>query len=113
MHTETEHAELPGPTALHKLRFWQSEDTRIGVCAAWTLGLLIFTLAGFYFGTIAGHDNHPEGRHLDLQVHDLQNALPYAGAGLVVGILFALWMTFGYTPAKLKEIQLEDHAHGH
>ena len=107
MHTvETETHTHAGPA------FMRSEDTRLAVGGAWTLGLVVFTLAGFYFGTIAGHDNHPENMpHKDLDPSQLAGAIPYTIAGLIVGILFALWITFRYTPTKLREIELEENGH--
>ena len=107
MHTvETETHVHTGPA------FMRSEDTRLAVGGAWTLGLVVFTLAGFYFGTIAGHDNHPENApHKDLDPSQLANAIPFTIAGLIVGILFALWITFRYVPIKLREIELEEGGH--
>lgn len=110
MHT-VDH-ETPGPISpLRRFRFMQSEDTALATLAAWSLGLVIFTLAGFYFGTIAGHDNHPQGIHKDLDPLQLQQALPFALGGLIIGIVFALWITFGYVPAKLRELELEQGHH--
>jgi hypothetical protein len=112
MHTAETETHASGPLAfLQKRRFMQSEDTAIATLAAWTIGLLIFTLAGFYIGSIAGHDNHPEGRHRDLDVVQLTNALPFAAAGLAIGLIFALWITFGYTPSKLRELEHEQGGH--
>jgi hypothetical protein len=107
MHTvETETHAHSGPA------FLRSEDTRLAVGGAWTLGLVVFTLAGFYFGSIAGHENHPHlEKHLDLNPEQLQAAIPYTIAGLTIGIIFALLITFWYTPAKLREIELEEGGH--
>lgn len=103
---ETETHAHAGPA------FLRSEDTRLAVGGAWTLGLVVFTLAGFYFGSIAGHDNHPHNApHKDLDPVQLQTALYYAGAGLTIGIIFALLITFWYTPMKLREIAHEEGGH--
>jgi hypothetical protein len=112
MHTVEHETPAHGPLAfLRKRRFMQSEDTTIATLAAWTFGLAIFTLAGFYFGTIAGHNNHPEGRHKDLDPTQLEAAIPYAAAGLLVGIFFALWISFFYVPRKLRELEHEQGGH--
>jgi hypothetical protein len=107
MHTvETETHAHAGPA------FMRSEDTRLAVGGAWTLGLVVFTLAGFYFGSIAGHNNHPENApHKDLDPVQLAGAIPYTIAGLVLGIIFALLITFWYTPMKLREIEHEEGGH--
>ena len=112
MHT-VEH-ETSGPLApLRRFRFAQSEDTLLATLGAWSLGLVLFTLAGFYIGTIVGHDNHPaEGlRHVDLNIDQLIGALPFALGGLVLGLIFALCVTFVYVPAKLRELDSEGIAH--
>lgn len=112
MHTVEHETHAPVP-AWRKFRFLRSEDTTLAVLASWTLGLVLFTLAGFYFGTIAGHENHPpEGiRHVDLNPSQLEAALPYALSGLVLGLLFALWITFAYVPTKLRELEQEQGGH--
>lgn len=102
-----------------RFRFLRSEDTTIATLAAWSFGLAIFTLAGFYFGTIAGHDNHPEGRHKDLDptqlglepLWPLHGAMPYALGGLIIGLLFALFISFKYVPDKLRELEHEQGGH--
>ncbi len=91
--------------------FLRSEDTTIATLASWTVGIVIWTLAGFYLGTVAGHDNHPEGRHKDLDPTQLAAAIPYALSGLALGIVFALLITFWYTPVKLRELDREHVAH--
>ncbi|RYG24639.1 hypothetical protein EON82_09980 [bacterium] len=90
----------------------QSEDTRLATFASWTLGLVVFTLTGFYLGSIAGHDNHPHlEKHKDLDPIQLAGAIPFTIAGLTIGILFALMITFWYTPVKLREIANEEGGH--
>ena len=137
MHTADTPSPASGPLGfLKSRRFMQSEDTMIATLAAWTVGLLIFTLAGFYIGTVAGHDNHqsqlpnvgpsivtsaaPTGSpwrepgmalHKDLDPIQLQSALPFALGGLLLGLAFALWITFAYTPAKLRELEREQGHH--
>lgn len=140
MHTaEIEHEHHPLAQRLPFLRnarFLHSEDTLIANLAAWTFGPVIFTIAGFYFGSIAGHDNHqyqlpnvgssivtsaaPDGApwreagmalHKDLDPLQLANAIPFALAGLLLAVAFALWVSFWYTPAKLKELGSEGLAH--
>ena len=136
MHTADTPSPATGPLAfLKSRRFMQSEDTMIATLAAWTVGLGIFTLAGFYIGTVAGHDNHPNqlpnagaaivtsaapagapwresgmALHKDLDPTQLLGALPFAAAGLLIGLVFALWISYGYVPAKLRELESE---HGH
>ncbi len=113
MHTvEIEHHPLAQRFPfLRRFQFMRSEDTVIATLASWTVGLVICTLAGFYFGSIAGHNNHPAGRHRDLDPAQLQAALPYAAGGLAVGLLFALAITFWYTPTKLRELESEQGHH--
>ncbi len=94
-----------------RFAFLRSEDTTLSVIGSWTLGLVVFTLAGFYFGTIAGHDNHPEGPHQDLNPAQMANAIPFAVGGLIVGLIFALLVTFWYVPLKLKELEHEQGGH--
>lgn len=106
MHTAETETHAPA-----RFAFLRSEDTTLATAGAWTLGLVVFTLAGFYIGTIAGHDNHPEGSHQDLNVSQLQSALPFAGAGLVLGLIFALLITFWYVPTKLRELEHEESGH--
>lgn len=96
---------------LRNFAFAKSEDTTLATLASWSLGLVVFTLAGFYFGTIAGHDNHPEGRHQDLNVAQMEQAIPFAIGGLVIGIVFALLVTFWYVPTKLRELEQEQGGH--
>lgn len=137
MHTADTPSPASGPLAfLKSRRFMQSEDTMIATLAAWSVGLVIFTLAGFYIGTIAGHDNHqnqlpnvgpsivtsaaPPGSpwrepgmalHKDLDPIQLGAALPFAAVGLLLGLAFAIWITYGYVPAKLRELQSEQGHH--
>lgn len=126
------------PRPLRNLRFLRSEDTVLATLASWTVGLGIFTLVGFYFGTIAGHANHPvadpsattsigvangtspeawraAGRqlHQDLDPAQLIAAWPYALGGLIVGILFASYVSFVYVPHKLRELEAEQAASHH
>ena len=142
MHTAPDETLAPAPAAhgplalLSRFRFMRSEDTMLATLAAWTVGVGIFTLAGFYFGTVAGHDNHadelpnagvsivkataPPGSawrvpgqalHKDLDPTQLFHALPFAAAGLLVGVAFALWISLRYVPAKLRELESEQGHH--
>ena len=142
MHPAPQETHATGPYAhgpfapLSRFRFMQSEDTMLATVGAWTLGLVVFTLFGFYFGSIAGHDNHadvlpnagssimtadaPAGAiwripgqalHKDLDPMQLQTALYYAAAGLAVGVLFALAVTLLYVPTKLRELESEQGHH--
>ena len=116
--TESYLSASSGPLRLlRNFAFAKSEDTTLATLGAWTLGLVVFTLAGFYFGTIAGHDNSPVNtagkaiKHQDLNVDQLSAAIKYAASGLGIGILFALIVTFVYVPAKLKELANEQGGH--
>jgi hypothetical protein len=113
MHTAEIETPSKGPLAfLRNRRFMKSEDTMLATIGAWTLGIAILTLTGFYFGTIAGHDNHPHNApHKDLDPTQLMQAVPYTIGGLVLGIVFALWVTFYYVPNKLREIEHEHADH--
>ena len=133
MHTaEIEHSPLA-----QRFAFLRSEDTLIATLASWTVGLGIFTLAGFYFGVVAGHANHPvddpsrtasirlasgvdgsapwreAGRqlHKDIDPTQLIAAWPYAAGGLALGVLFALFITVHYVPTKLRELESEQGHH--
>lgn len=109
---DTDHNPLAAKLPfLRKLRFMQSEDTTLATLASWSFGLVIFTLAGFYLGSIAGHDNHPKGPQQDLNIPQLQTALYYGAAGLALGVVFALLITFWYTPIKLRELEREQGGH--
>ena len=103
---ETDHHPLAA-----RFRFLRSEDTTLAGLGSIFIGLPILTLAGFYFGTIAGHDNHPEGIHKDLDPTQLAHAVPFAIGGLVIGLLFAAWIWLGYMPAKLRELEHEQGGH--
>ena len=83
------------------------EDTRIGVLFGWNILLPILTILGFYFGTIAV-DEHI----IDLQVHDLVRALPYAGFGALLGTIIALFLTFIY-PRMVHHDLRREHAVGY
>lgn len=83
------------------------EDTRLAILIAWNVVLPVCTLFGYYFGTIA------VSKHIvDLQVHDMINAIPYAGFGALVGTLIGLYLTFVYPQNKIEELRME-HAVGY
>jgi len=110
--TETYLSASSGPLSLlRNCAFAKREDTTLATLGAWSFGLVLFTLAGFYFGTIAGHDNTPAGRHQDLNVPQMIDALPFALGGLTIGIVFALLVTFWYVPLKLRELEHEESHH--
>ena len=106
-------AEIEHTHWAKRFAFCRSEDTLLATLAAWTVGLGLFTLAGFYIGTIAGHDNHPpEGiRQKDLDPTQLIAALPYAAGGLVIGLALAVWVSAFYVPSKLRELESEHSGH--
>lgn len=112
MHTVETETHAPA-----RFPFLRSEDTTLATIASWVVGVPILTLAGFYFGSVAGHENHPVRNaanprgHVDLQPHDLQSAIPFAIGGCVIGIIFALCVTLLYVPAKLRELQHEQGGH--
>ena len=83
------------------------EDTRLAILIGWNVVLPVCTLFGFYFGTIA------VSKHIvDLQRHDMINALPFAGLGALVGTLIGLYLTFGYPNGKFDDLRRE-HAVGY
>ncbi len=129
-------AEIEHTHWAKRFRFCRSEDTLIATLAAWTVGLGLFTLAGFYIGTIAGHDNHPgqlpsatasiytstapagspwrvpgQAMHKDLDPAQLWSALPFAAVGLLIGIAFAIYVSSVYVPSKLRELESEQGHH--
>lgn len=129
-------AEIEHTHWAKRFRFCRSEDTLIATLASWTVGLFLFTLAGFYVGTIAGHDNHPNQQpnlsssiyvstapagspwrvpgqpmHKDLDPAQLMSALPFAAVGLLIGVVFAIYITAVYVPTKLRELESEQGHH--
>jgi len=75
---------------------------------AWTIGLLWFTIGGFYLGTIFG------SKHvMDLQVWNMQShGLTGMGVGFVVGVLVALFITFNYPKATARDAaKAAEHDH--
>lgn len=131
MHTaEIEH------TPWSRFRVFRSEDTTLSFLGSWLVGVPILTLVGFYFGTIAGHANHPvadptltsslsvakgvgpeawrtAGTQVqkDLDPTQLLAAWPFALGGFLLAVAFALWITFVQVPAKLRELELEQGHH--
>ena len=129
-------AEIEHTHWAKRFRFCRSEDTLIATLAAWTVGLGLFTLTGFYVGTIAGHENHPgqlpngplsvftstapagspwrvpgQAMQKDLDPSQLLSALPFAAGGLAIGLALALWVSAFYVPAKLRELDGERGHH--
>ncbi|RYG65390.1 hypothetical protein EON77_18595 [bacterium] len=83
------------------------EDTRIGLLVGWNVILPVLTIMSFYFGTIT------VSKHIvDLQVHDLVNALPYAGFGAAIGTAIGLFLTFVYPKMVHRDLRRE-HAVGY
>lgn len=93
---------LPQPVS----RIVKNEDSLLGFFVIWFLGLTIFPLGAFYFGTIASPASNvstPKGvvEHFwDLRVPDMHVGGWYALGGLALGICFGIWATFIYPRQK-------------
>ena len=83
-----------------------SQDIRIGLLVVWIVGMTVFTLGGFYIGTIAGSPHI-----IDLQTKDINFGLKGAAAGAAFGFVFATLFTMIYPKARAAEEALEDAHH--
>ena len=69
------------------------EETLLALGLYWTVGMLFFTLGGFYLANIAVV---PVPHDRDLQPMDLQRSLVGAAIGAGIGALLGLFMTAVY-----------------
>ena len=83
-----------------------NEDNLIAIGIAWTIGVVFFTLAGFYFTTIAGSPHI-----VDLQTHDMQNGLKGMLIGFILGVLVATFITIFYPKWTAADEAAEAEAH--
>jgi uncharacterized membrane protein len=75
---------------------------------AWTIGLLWFTIGGFYLGTIFG------SKHvIDLQPWNMNShGLTGIGVGFIVGVCVALFVTVNYPRVTARDAKnAEEHDH--
>ena len=82
------------------------EDNLIAIGAAWTVGPIIGTLAGFYLATIFGSDHI-----VDLQAKDINNGFLGAAVGLGLSVVFAIWVTVMYPRATKRDGDGNPSAH--
>lgn len=85
------------------------EDNLLAIGAAWTVGMLWFTLGGFYMGTIIGSDHK-----IDLQV-PLVVGPGVVGmiVGTIIGVIFATLVTLIYPKVTAADDADHVHEHGH
>lgn len=76
------------------------------IAIAWTVGLLFFTLAGFYFTTIAISPHY-----YDLQVSDMEGSVAGGAIGFFIGVVVALVITLAYP--KITENDARHEAEHH
>jgi hypothetical protein len=83
------------------------QESRLGVTIAWLLAPAIFTLVGFYLGTIWASPST-----IDLQYHDIQDSIIPALIGLALGTLLAVLVTLFYPRVIDRDYRdMEAHAH--
>lgn len=68
---------------------FDKHETKFAMFLAWILVPCLFTLLGFYLGTIFGNREHK----VDLQVSDIHNGRQYAVIFFIVSIIAAVIVT--------------------
>jgi len=88
-------------------RIKSDEGNMFAIGIAWTIGLLWFTLLGFYLGTII------DSKHvIDLQVAQMKGGgLTGLIIGFIVGATIATGVTLFYPRVTAKEAAEEEHGH--
>ncbi|MEZ0327279.1 MAG: hypothetical protein ACAH95_15385 [Fimbriimonas sp.] len=83
------------------------QESRLGVTIAWLLAPVIFTLVGFYLGTIWASPTD-----MDLQYPDIRYGAQTALYGLALGLLIAIVVTVFYPPVINREFrEADEHPH--
>jgi uncharacterized membrane protein YdcZ (DUF606 family) len=85
-------------------RLKSNEGNLFAIGIAWTVGLLWFTVGGFYFGTIVTRQ-----KEIDLQLPQIQGGLQWAGIGFGVGVVVATLITIFYPRATAADDAHEPH----
>lgn len=92
------------------------EETLLALGLYWTVGMLFFTLGGFYLANIVAV---PIPHDRDLQVRDMANSLRGAAVGAAIGVVFGLFWTFVYPRLTRKDYEHDmavfrgEHGHHH
>jgi hypothetical protein len=91
------------PKALEALA--SDDELWIPVAAAWLVGGPLFTVWGFYVGTVLGPDHR-----IDLQWNELSGGLVGAACGAAVGLAVAIYATFIF-PEKWRASRADSDHH--